>query len=148
VSESALDTRKLEHRTIRRTVVNTDRRSGLKTYVVEAIGDQRFVWAGTGDVAAAGSVTLYLTTNGESGGDSLFQRAPVIFVGRDLARTSAGIAAASGPLAVGQDWSLGSRHDEVDKDLLYLGQTRCYAVKVTNKMTTTENFVVIAQGVG
>ena len=142
------DVRRIEDRLKQRLVVNRDRRTGDTPLTIVQVGDLRFVWMGSGPVAAGGSSTLHLTVNGAAMGEAVFKRAPVIWVGRDLASTAAGVATASGPLSISQDWSLGRHYaDDVDVDLLYLGNTKTFAVRVTNNMATEENFVVAAVGV-
>jgi hypothetical protein len=141
------DVRRVEDRTKLRLVVNRDRRTGESPLVIVQVGDIRWVWAGTGAVAAGASSTVYLTFNGQAGGETLFKRAPLVQVWRDLSVTAGGTATASGPMAIGQDWSMGTRHDEHDVDLLYLGQIKAFTVKVTNLGAAEQNFVVVAQGV-
>jgi hypothetical protein len=145
-TELGRDVRRIEDRLSQRVLVNRDRRSGEVPLVVVQVGDSRHVWASSGVVGAGGSSTIYLTANGKSGGESLFTRAPVIFVGRDLDDTPGGIATASGPAGVAADWSIGYRPGEANVDLEYHGVTRSFGVTVTNLTASEASFVVIARG--
>lgn len=141
------DVRRIEDRFSQRVVVNKDRRTGETPLTVVQVGDSRFVWAATGVVGAGASSTLHLTLNGEAGGESIFKRPPLVFVGRDLAETAGGIATAGGPTSISQNWSIGARSGEMNVDLRYLGQTKAYSVTVTNLLDTPQNYVIQGFGV-
>jgi hypothetical protein len=127
----------------RRSLVDRDRLGGERPLSVETVGEQRFYWGATSEVAVGGSATLFLTMNGGVGGSGVFGKVPDVQVFRDLDVTRGGLARATGTLDPTKTMRL-RRHD--DYDLVWDGPNQVWTVVVTNNSAEATGFLVTARG--
>lgn len=87
----------------RRSRISTDRTTTDKVFAVETVGDIHFLWATTGQLAANGTTTIYLTVDGQPSSPNVFSRTPQVQVWRSVATLVRG-GQPTGPSAT--DYSL------------------------------------------
>lgn len=128
----------------KRGLIDVDRRDGDKSLSIDAMGDLKFFWATTGNVAAAGVQDVYLTTNAEAGGEGLFSKVPSVVVYADQDSPQGELPRGHGPLGATGSYCV-APHGTATID--WSVQAKCFYVRVTNDTGTARDFVVTAQGV-
>ena len=133
----------LDQRSKARVVRNATRTDGKLPYKVEVIGDVVIVDASTPALAAAATVIVYLTSNGLSGGGSLFGSMPFVQVTSDRDRTPGGLARAGAPPnpTTAMNLTLG-----VAADVCWIPGASTWGVEITNSTGAATGFSVKAWG--
>lgn len=139
----------VSERTHRRPSIQLDKRDGVNKAVhFEKVGDIGMFRGLTGFLADAATDTVYLTSNGEAHGESLFALPPIeVQVCADTPASAGGLFRADGPRDPTVGWKVSSSGTQViDWQIEWLPLYACYAVHVTNGTGTDRDFLVTAWG--
>ena len=127
-----------------RTLINQGREQGKTPISVVTVGDSESYRQATGNVTNGSTVRVYLTTNGQSKGESFMGTGiPGVSVLRDMKVTAGGLGRAGGPPSPSGAMQLRS----VIFDLIWDGANGVWAVDITNDTGATANYLVQATGV-
>lgn len=130
---------------VRQGLVDEDRRSGRKTSLsIDTIGDLKFYWGTTGILGSTSTKDVYLTGNGEVGGESLYTKVPQVVVYADESAEAGGFPRGQGPVGPGYAYS-GDPHS----DFLVKWDTtnKKWFVRVDNTTGKSRDFAVSVMGV-
>jgi len=136
---------RLEDALFKRGQIDKDRRSGDSPISIDKLGDLITMWTTTGEIAASGEATIYLTDNRQAGGSNIFNKTPHVFVMKDAVGVRGGMVRSSGPPSPSESFSLSS--SSVPVDLIWVPSNEVWSVKVTNNTSAAADFAVLILGV-
>lgn len=136
---------RLEDALFKRGQIDKDRRTGDSPISIDKLGDLITMWATTGEIAASGTSTIYLTDNRQPGGANIFSKTPHVFVMKDGVGVRGGMVRSSGPPSPSAAFSLSS--SQVPVSIVWVPANEVWSVVVTNNTASASDFAVLALGV-
>jgi hypothetical protein len=136
---------RLDRQSQRDAAVDRERGPEGRALSVDLVGPRKFISAGTMEIAAGGTETVYLTYTGEVGGENVFSKRPRVVVWEDGDDTPGGVVRASGPAAADSNMTLVTPTD-ITARVRYFGADRVWAVEITNNDSAAHGFVVDGEG--